>query len=604
MRIVLVFGILFLGFICVCQNVIIKKDNSKIIINKDLIFYTDVSNSLSGKSALDAIKKKGKHALIIGGRPNFNEGDVTYWGYFEVHNRFNKSTVQVLELHNPHLDFVKYYSVDGESVKFIGQSGDRLRNQEKSVRHRLNIHTISLEPKSKKSFLFSFKRNRNNFISFVLTDVKIFQAEELKNNVVIGGYIGIMLVLFLLGFTAFIYNKSKLHLYFSIYVITGLMSTSFSSGLGYLWITGSAPKLSSPLFGLIIVLWSMLFILFNREFLQLNDFKPGYYKFVTRFLWFYGLLLVILMTCFILSESQFYVTLEYLFILLTHIGVAVLVFKMLPILRLQARLALIALLPFFIGISLFIFMRLGFFESEFLYKYSLFVFSTIQAFTYLIGIVYLIIKGLNEKHSLQLKLIKHEIQLTQIVKQSVDSKTQEIASVLHDHFGAQISKMRTMVASNNTKQISNEIDILGKELRDITHVLSPTILKFLSISEAIRDFVESLKLSSVSITFTSTEEKDLLSYETKIELYSMVKELINNSLKHSLASRIDIQIHLDSKVISITVEDNGCGFELAVIKKGMGLLNLESRTDKLGASLQIDSKIDKGTLVIIEIKIP
>jgi hypothetical protein len=96
-----------------------------------------------------------------------------------------------------------------------------------------------------------------------------------------------------------------------------------------------------------------------------------------------------------------------------------------------------------------------------------------------------------------------------------------------------------------------------------------------------------------------------LEYNTEINIYRIVQELLTNIIRHAQANEVTIQMIKSSDNINLTVEDNGRGFdaEEAKKKKGMGLSNIELRVKKLAGSWNIDSGRGKGTTTIIDIPI-
>jgi len=89
---------------------------------------------------------------------------------------------------------------------------------------------------------------------------------------------------------------------------------------------------------------------------------------------------------------------------------------------------------------------------------------------------------------------------------------------------------------------------------------------------------------------------------TEIVVYRIVQELLNNTVKHSGATTILAQVIRNDNSLSITVEDNGKGFntDVATIDRGMGLKNIQSRVDYLKGQIDIKSAEGKGTSVHID----
>ncbi len=93
--------------------------------------------------------------------------------------------------------------------------------------------------------------------------------------------------------------------------------------------------------------------------------------------------------------------------------------------------------------------------------------------------------------------------------------------------------------------------------------------------------------------------------DAKMELvvYRIAYELVNNAMKHSGASHILLQIVHDPDRISITVEDNGCGFDTRETAEGMGLSNIRTHVASYNGIMDIGSAKGEGTEINVELKI-
>jgi signal transduction histidine kinase len=92
-----------------------------------------------------------------------------------------------------------------------------------------------------------------------------------------------------------------------------------------------------------------------------------------------------------------------------------------------------------------------------------------------------------------------------------------------------------------------------------------------------------------------------LTAEVRHNLFMVVKEALNNILKHSLASEARLRLTLQDGVLEIRMQDNGRGFDVAsaAISQRSGLANMQHRTEMLGALLHIESQPAKGTSVSV-----
>ena len=86
-------------------------------------------------------------------------------------------------------------------------------------------------------------------------------------------------------------------------------------------------------------------------------------------------------------------------------------------------------------------------------------------------------------------------------------------------------------------------------------------------------------------------------------LFLVIKEAINNSVKYSGASTLQVRISLSDDLLSVTVEDDGTGFDLeGCLNKGNGLTNMRKRIESLSGSFRVESGIGLGTKIMLEVK--
>jgi len=99
--------------------------------------------------------------------------------------------------------------------------------------------------------------------------------------------------------------------------------------------------------------------------------------------------------------------------------------------------------------------------------------------------------------------------------------------------------------------------------------------------------------------------KDRLDSDVETVLYRVIQECVNNVIKHSGANKLDISLIKDADGVSVTVDDNGLGFETTNKKKfeGIGLKNISSRVNFLKGTVDFDSAPGRGTLVAIHVPI-
>lgn len=147
------------------------------------------------------------------------------------------------------------------------------------------------------------------------------------------------------------------------------------------------------------------------------------------------------------------------------------------------------------------------------------------------------------------------------------------------------------------------VDNASAELRRIAHNLMPEVLMKLGLVNAVRDLcnqIQAGKLMKISLQAYGMEER--LTMDTEIMLYRIIQELLNNIIKHANATEAIIQFNRLSDRLTITVEDNGKGFNVEenTTNAHAGIETVKSRVNYLNGRLNIDSSDGVGTTVIME----
>lgn len=196
-----------------------------------------------------------------------------------------------------------------------------------------------------------------------------------------------------------------------------------------------------------------------------------------------------------------------------------------------------------------------------------------------------------------------------------DKERKRIASELHDNLGSILVTLNMYADSLLTKSDKDEVTDIAtrisktsnqanEEVRKISHSLDSGLLKHFGLKTAINQLMEAIELSKKIKIELELQLEERFSNETGLEIYRIIQELVNNSLKHSNCTKIRLELNQIDKDVSLIYEDNGKGFDLNSVKKGMGLNNMEKRTEKLGGDFKVDSRPGHGSTFIIEIPLP
>lgn len=197
-----------------------------------------------------------------------------------------------------------------------------------------------------------------------------------------------------------------------------------------------------------------------------------------------------------------------------------------------------------------------------------------------------------------------------------ESERRRIAQDLHDSVSQTISaaKINLSVIGSELPFINEEqrgrfekvinlVDYGFKEVRTISHNMMPWALHKTGLAQVIKQFIENIRNDNTAINFFSSGFDSPFDDTIEIILYRVLQESVNNVMKHAQADRLDISLIRNEDSISLTIEDNGKGFDTTNpdIFKGMGLNNLRSRINFLKGKAEFDSQVNRGTLVSVYI---
>lgn len=223
---------------------------------------------------------------------------------------------------------------------------------------------------------------------------------------------------------------------------------------------------------------------------------------------------------------------------------------------------------------------------------------------------------IKQENKLQVEVLKQQEKAARDVIQAEENERQRIAAELHDSLGQLFSavKMNLSGITDNlefkdeqSKTIfSKTIDLVDEscqEVRVISHQMAPNALLKSGLTSAIRDFISKIDARKLKINLETFGLQERLDQNTEAVLYRVIQESVNNVIKHSGATSLDIQLSRDEEGFNVMIEDNGKGFsvEKQDISKGIGLKNINTRVNYLKGTVEISSEIGKGTLVAIHI---
>lgn len=193
---------------------------------------------------------------------------------------------------------------------------------------------------------------------------------------------------------------------------------------------------------------------------------------------------------------------------------------------------------------------------------------------------------------------------------------EQIADALHDWIKQNLiyinRKLMVVIKQLESTTNSNSI-FLRATLRDAKNEVDNTLFEldliidgkglFIdSVSDNLKFYVDRfIQNSGIPIEFSTEGSTDNISINAKIALYLVARAALDNIDRHSAATHINMRLLGDSRYITLTISDNGTGFDVKDVKPGRGLKNMKGRMEKLnGGTLEIASS-SQGTTIIAKV---
>ena len=149
-----------------------------------------------------------------------------------------------------------------------------------------------------------------------------------------------------------------------------------------------------------------------------------------------------------------------------------------------------------------------------------------------------------------------------------------------------------------------DINDIEKNIRNISHELNTDFVSGSGFMDIVSELIENrTQVYGLTYNFDYSDEIswDLVSNKTKINIYRIIQESMQNIYKHAKAKAIKISISLEKNVICLDIIDDGEGFDTSKSKKGIGLKNMRSRVEDIDGKITFTSQSGNGTTVNVKI---
>lgn len=202
--------------------------------------------------------------------------------------------------------------------------------------------------------------------------------------------------------------------------------------------------------------------------------------------------------------------------------------------------------------------------------------------------------------------MSHQRQLAQATIDGQEKERLEIGKDLHDNIGQQLTTIKLFLDMAKTTAECKTLDMVNMALRGVSEVINevramsrslvPPTLKDLGFIDSINDLIDSIRFTqslAIDLDYYDFDE-DQLPDNKKLALFRIIQEQLNNIIKHARATHVSIILRLTHGNILLQIKDDGVGFDVTTVRRGLGITNISNRAELFGGNALLTSSPGKG----------
>ncbi len=203
------------------------------------------------------------------------------------------------------------------------------------------------------------------------------------------------------------------------------------------------------------------------------------------------------------------------------------------------------------------------------------------------------------------KVKEKQEQFSKLLINNIEEERKRISMDLHDDIGQALSIIKSKVINIiKSKEIEDDLSRVINQTREISRNLYPSGLEKIGLIRSVASLMQDLQsLKGLECSYDINESILTVSKEIQTNIYRIIQECVNNTVKHSGASGLKVSIKRMNNEFILTYMDNGTGLKAKKNTQGIGLLSIQERAKIINGSIEIDERIEKGFKLILKFKI-
>lgn len=563
---------------------------------------------------------------------NLKSGNKIQWIQLTVYNTDTTETEAVIELTNPFLNHVKFYTAIAGNISDSLITGSVYDFNRRYKEHPNFFYNLLIPAGSAIHCYISIQTGNvsGDFRLIVWNKEKRNEYQLSETKYLSYFFIINISFLFLIGL-AISLTRQRYHWYYFIYALFGFIYIYAEVGLGFKNIWPHDPRFQNVCILLIANIYQIFGLLFVRKYFNTAERLPVTDK-ILNILIITGLTFEIIVAGSLLFQytlPKWFVLVNTLLFVLSGLAVflvAALSVKF-KILRSDAIWFIIGFTPHAVSILQLCLRPFGLFNNnnetwfkniapvyiDTLHPPNLLFWAVLWEVVIVFWLIIKRLKRLYEENSIMIKQLafQREKNMSTLLA-GIEKERQRIAQELHDGSGVALSALKmklhilkeNKVPESHVQHISGlmkDVDRIYEDIRGISHNLMPKTLSKLGLYPAIDELVNQFRTAAPQIKFNYYRKTSAnhFSETATINIFRVIQELLANVVKHSEATEVTLQLIKHSDSLMISVEDDGKGFDTREVKSGIGLTSVESRVQMLNGTLSIDAAPQNGTFISV-----
>lgn len=515
-----------------------------------------------------------------------------------------------LMIRNPHIDFLRYWVVNGDSILFtIPPTGDHYKFTTKQTDVEDYIFPLpeQLPPGSRLIFVAD-KRSSELEIPLHFYNDRLIFSDIQNRTFLFGLLLGFYILLIIFNFLLAYYLNEAVYGWYALYLSVVLLYFLSDAGSFFRYVNPNFPEMNDVFRPSIFAAGILPLYFFFSNLLRLREVAPRLNRFNNYLFGGYLVLLIIAVIHTSLSGSDVRFAWLQIHRVLSPLVLLTLMIESVYGMIKGFRFSLFAVLgnsSLALSFIIFSFYLNGILPDVLITHYANYIGLFLDACFMAFSLVWRYKTYQRDAADLSARFLEQQKNITREISKWQERDMTRLASILHDNLGADIGLLRLKADSmplteEKRKELSENLMEIGNQIRELSHQFSPIVLRKKGLYESVRSLIVELQRhTGIAMQFEWIGERQVTSYQNAVIIYRIVQELLQNMWKHAQATEGFVQVMYQPPHIGLYIEDNGVG-AAGENEEGIGIASIRSLVELLDGRLTIETKAGAGFVVSLE----